>query len=280
MSISKRNRRGAWALILCCVALSYLPRLVSAFESNEVSVSYEELELIDQEIVAKSQKKRRSYSKKQKKSYRRPACKFDPNTYSEADWMKLGLSAKQANVILKFGQRGIRSNEDLEKIFVLPAELFVLIKDSTFYEVHEKQMPKFERTEKKIAVVDLNSADKEALMQLPGIGEYYAAKILEYRTKLGGFTGKHQLLEIWKFDSERYDKIKEYVLVDGNIQKININTADLETLKQHPYISYTVANSIVKMRAAHGAYKRLDDLLRSAVIDQELFSKIQPYLTL
>ena len=61
---------------------------------------------------------------------------------------------------------------------------------------------------------------------------------------------------------------------------MNINEAEIDALKKHPYISYKVANSIVKMRNVHGPYKELEDLLKSVLIDQELFAKIQPYLTL
>ncbi len=282
MGISKRNRRGIWVLILLCVSLAYVPRVLAEWNESSIEVSHEsvaeaEVKVEEQQRVAKSQKKQK-YSKR-KKSYKTPPSQFNPNDYSREDWMRLGLSQKQADVVLKFTSRGIRSNEELKIIFVIPEEVFELLKDSTFYPSQESKYEKQDYT-KEILIVNINTASLEELKTLPGIGDFYAKKIIEQRKELGGFIGKYQLLELWKFGTERYDKIEDRIIVSGNIQKLNINTADIETLKNHPYISYKVANSIVKMRNAHGSYQKLEDVLESVLIDQELFSKIQPYLSL
>lgn len=279
MSISKRNRRGLWVLIIACITLSYIPRVLAGLHDSELNYSYIELQEAE-EVVAEQKKsvEKKRYVKK-KKSWKAPASKFDPNEYSREDWMQLGLSQKQADVILKFTSRGIYSNDDLKKIFVLPPELFELLKDSTYYPEKEvASKPKFEK--KELVIVDLNTASLEELKSLPGIGDYYAEKIVSYREELGGYIGTHQLLDLWKFGTERYDKLSDRIVVEGSVNKININTADIEQLKAHPYISYKVANSIVKMRNAHGSYKSLHDLTRSELINEELFKKIQPYLTL
>lgn len=282
MSISKRNRRGVWVLIILCVALAYVPRVLAEWNHETIEVSHEELALANEKVkrqqdVAKTNKQKK-YTKR-KKSYKTPPAKFDPNNYTKEDWMYLGLSEKQADVVLKFTARGVHSNEELKKIFVIPDEVYLLIADSTVYSSKESIAAK-QFTKKEVPIVNLNTASVEELKSLPGIGDFYANKIVEYRQTLGGYTGKNQLLELWKFGTERYDKIEDRITVSGVIEKININSADIETLKAHPYISYKVANSIVKMRAAHGTYQKLDDLLKSALIDQELFSKIKPYLTL
>lgn len=282
MGISKRNRHGVWVLILLCVALAYIPRVLAGLNQNTIEVSHETLteaeEKVEEQQKVAHSKKKRKYSKR-KKAYKTPPSKFNPNEYSRDDWMHLGLSQKQADVVLKFTSRGVRSNEELKKIFVIPDEVFELIQDSTVYPVPESKYAKQDLT-KEVSIIDLNTASLEELKSLPGIGDFYAKKIIEQRDNLGGFIGKHQLLELWKFGTERYDKIEDRIKVSGHIQKININTADIDALKKHPYISYKVANSIVKMRNAHGSYQKLEDVLESVLIDQELFSKIRPYLTL
>jgi len=282
MPISKRNRRGIWMLIVLCIALAYVPRVLAEWSHEPVNISFQarenaEKKVIEQQKVAR--KKKTARKSKSKNRYKAPPSKFNPNDYQQEDWMRLGLSEKQASVVLKFTQRGVRSNEELKKIYVIPEQVFELLKDSTIYDVADNSFEKNESAKQKI-IIDINTASLEELKSLPGIGDFYAKKIIEQREALGGYIGTYQLLDLWKFGSERFEKIKDQVKVIPNTRKLNINTADIETLKNHPYISYKVANSIVKMRNAHGKYQKLEDLLESVLIDQELFSKIQPYLTL
>ncbi|MCR9172271.1 MAG: helix-hairpin-helix domain-containing protein [bacterium] len=281
MSISKRNRRGIWVLIILCVTLAYIPRVLAEWSQEGIQVSHETIAIADKKVKEQQQvadsKKKRKYSNK-KKAYKSPPTKFDPNEYSREDWMYLGLSEKQADVVLKFTSRGVASNQELEKIFVIPEEVFKLIQDSTYYPKKADKLAKTNRS-KIESIIDINTASFEELKTLPGIGDFYAKKIIEQRENLGGFVGKEQLLELWKFGTERYDKIQDRIIVSGGIKKLNVNTADIETLKNHPYISYKVANSIVKMREVHGNYRSLEEIMKSVLINQELFSKIRPYLT-
>jgi competence ComEA-like helix-hairpin-helix protein len=92
---------------------------------------------------------------------------------------------------------------------------------------------------------------------------------------------KEQLLEVWKMEPQKYEDIERFIEVDSRtIVRININTAVAEELKQHPYISWKIANSIVKLRQQKNQYKALEELKESHLIDEELFEKLKPYLTL
>jgi competence ComEA-like helix-hairpin-helix protein len=63
------------------------------------------------------------------------------------------------------------------------------------------------------------------------------------------------------------------------IQKININTADINRLKQHPYIRWNVANAIVQYRQQHGAFHSPEDLQQIVLITPELYQKMAAYVT-
>jgi competence protein ComEA len=63
------------------------------------------------------------------------------------------------------------------------------------------------------------------------------------------------------------------------IQKININTADVNRLKQHPYIRWNVANAIVQYRQQHGAFHSPEDLKQIVLITPELYQKMAAYVT-
>lgn len=283
--ISKRNRRGLIVLIFLLALIIMLPRAYGWVRGDEqIIVSVKEMdEGVDQ---LKSQQK--SYKSKSGKAskYKAPKSKFNPNDYGQKDWMALGLSEKQANVVVKFAARGIKNNDQLRQIFVINDELFALIEDSTFYPVVDYSKTHIDSLKAKITgtkanlQLNLNTATEEELQQLSGIGKHYSQKIVEYREKLGGFVNKEQLLEIWKFDEEKLDKIRPNISVSGTVKKININTCTTEQLAKHPYFNWNIANSIVKMRTKFTKYTSIDQLLQSELISKELLEKIKPYLIL
>lgn len=284
IQLSKRSRRGILLLVLVIIGIAFIPRLLNAiFASNELKLTSTQLSQIE-ETLDEQQKVRKvkaeSKSYKKQKRYSKPIAKFDPNDYLAKDWLKLGLSEKQASIIEKFCSRGVYSNDDLQKIYVLPEEVFNLIKDSTVFPAREPKVdPKIKSPS--IKMIDLNTATIEELITLKGIGEYYAKKIIDYREKLGGFSNESQLLEIWKFDQDKFDQVQPNIYIQKQVyRKLNINTATVEELKSHPYIDWNVANSIVKMRNKFTKYSNFDQLKESALIDDELLKKLTPYLSL
>ncbi len=64
-----------------------------------------------------------------------------------------------------------------------------------------------------IIKININSADKEELMSVPGIGEKISQRIIEYRNKNRYFNDVEELRNITGITSNRYDKIKEYIIV-------------------------------------------------------------------
>lgn len=58
------------------------------------------------------------------------------------------------------------------------------------------------------ALVDINSATKEQLMKLPGIGEAYSDKILKGRP----YKGKNELVSKNIVPKPTYDKIKDLII--------------------------------------------------------------------
>ena len=251
----------------------------------------ENFEISSSEIAVLKKKKEwkqksfyhKSYRSK-KKQYRTPSSKFDPNLYQIKDWMKLGLTEKQASVVVKFCTRGIYSNDQLKKIFVIPEELYSKIKDSTVYPMGKENkfdqiVPK-EVVRKKI-LVELNAASQEDIEKIPGIGPFYAKNILKYRDRLGGFVSKEQLLEVWKMDAAKYEEIEAFVEVNKIIiKKIDINEATAEDFKKHPYLNWNIANSLVKIRNKKIRFNTIEEIKESVLMDEELYDKMKHYLTL
>jgi competence protein ComEA len=287
--LSKRSRSGVIGLLVLVLIIALIPRLLLHFENNnELKLTVSKVSKEDiTELKKERQSSKRNYNYKSKKSkFKIPPTKFNPNSYTQNDWVYLGLSVKQADVVLRFTERGVYNEADFKKIFVIPNELFALIKDSIVYSEKPAYVAltnnKVGKDNKIKVVLDLNTASQEQLVSIPGVGEYVAGRIVNYRDKLGGFIKKEQLLEISKVDVDLYARIEGYLkLNEGESRKISINTADAKELQAHPYIDWSVANSIVKIRnQKENMYKSIDEIKVSVLIDEELFEKIKPYLSL
>ncbi|MCD8097483.1 MAG: helix-hairpin-helix domain-containing protein [Lachnospiraceae bacterium] len=61
--------------------------------------------------------------------------------------------------------------------------------------------------------VNINTADREALMSLNGIGESRADAIIEYRTQNGSFMSTEQIMEVSGIAEGIYAKIKDQIRV-------------------------------------------------------------------
>ena len=124
--------------------------------------------------------------------------RFNPNTVSVEELQRLGFSRKQATVIDNYRRKGGRfaRKKDFARSFV--------VADS----VYARLEPYID-----IPLIDLNRADSAQLLALPGIGPYFAGKIVRYRQKIKGYTSVDQLLEIYRFDQEKLDGIRDLVTV-------------------------------------------------------------------
>ena len=282
--ISKRSKRGLLVLILASLGLIFFPRVYMFFQKEEAFVINSEQITEFERTHKKFEKRNYSNYYSKKKKYKAPDSKFNPNTYTLTDWTNLGLSEKQSVVVLKFTSRGIYSEEDLKRIFVIPDVLFELIRDSVVYPERFQNTPNqesFKKQAKQITLINLNTADTTEFMQIYGIGAFYAKQIIRFREKLGGFFKKEQLLEVWKMTTEAYDKIKDHVFIsEKDVKRININSVTIEELKVHPYLKWNQANSIVKMRIQRNGFKNIEEIKESVLIDSETYEKLFPYLSL
>lgn len=125
----------------------------------------------------------------------------------------------------------------------------------------------------------INEADTADWKQLKGIGSVFANRICKYRTLLGGFYAKEQLLEVYGLDTARFLEIKQQLIVDADaLLLIDLNNANLKALRKHPYLTHHQARVIVKYREQHGPYQSIADIQKIDLIEPADFRKIAPYL--
>ncbi len=65
-----------------------------------------------------------------------------------------------------------------------------------------------------IGRIDLNKADKEALIGIAGIGEKLARRIIEYRRQQGSLSGIEELKNIKGLKGNKYEAIKDYFVIE------------------------------------------------------------------
>ncbi len=157
---------------------------------------------------------------------------FNPNTATVDELERLGFSEKQAQAIENYRKAGgvFRRKEDFAKSYV--------VEDSVF----QRLEPYIQ-----IPLLDINKADSTAFDALPGIGPYFASKLVSYREKLGGYSYKEQLMDIPKFDEEKFGKLEDLICVSPP-QAFRLWTLPEDSLARHPYIDRHAAHSIVLFR--------------------------------
>lgn len=137
---------------------------------------------------------------------------------------------------------------------------------------NQKQMESLNR-------IPFSEADSITLQIVPGIGQATAGRIIKYRENLGGFHSRTQLLEVYGVKEETALSVWEFFDFDPKIsRKIKINSAELDHLAAHPYISYGEAKVLIAFRNQHGRFSSADDLLKVRIFKVEWIEKIKPYL--
>jgi DNA uptake protein ComE-like DNA-binding protein len=185
--------------------------------------------------------------------------RFNPNTVSQEDLMRLGFSEKQAQSIIHYREKGgrFRRPADFAKSYV--------VADSVF----DRLAPYID-----IPRIDINQADSAAFETLPGIGPYFASKMVSYRKALGGYSHPEQLLEIYHFDREKYDGLKDLITC-SKPAPYPLWTLSERDLARHPYLSRDEAHSIVLYRS-HQPQEAwtLEGLHKAGVLSEEHYGKL------
>jgi len=236
---------------------------------------------------------------------------FDPNTADSTQLLRLGLQPWQVRNIYKYRAAGgiYREKADFANLYGLTVkqyrELEPYIRISPDYQpastLHLPRQydqaagqadghrgtqpsadsvgtPRYAYSPKIKAgeTVDLNALDTTVYKTVPGIGSYYARRLLDYGRRLGGFVSLDQLREIDDFpmESALYFTVQSPVAT-----RLRINSLSLNDLKRHPYINYYQARAITDYRRQQGRINDLHELSLLPEFPEEVIARLLPYVS-
>lgn len=206
---------------------------------------------------------------------------FDPNTIGIEDWLRLGLTEKQAAVIEKYKSKGGRFHkpEDIKKIYVLSDELKARL--LPYIQIAKEEYKDIPIEKEKELIIDINTADSTAFEELKGIGPYRASKIVKYRELLGGYSDVAQVAEVYGLPDSVYQSILPHLTISPvTLHQINVNEADYETLKKHPYIKSKIAHAIIQWRGYNGRFETIEQLRELKSINDLQWQRLKPYISI
>lgn len=230
---------------------------------------------------------------------------FNPNTATADELLRLGLKPWQVKNMMKYRSKGgvYRKPADFARLYGLTVEKFKQLEpylrftgdhrpaselfaseNSTASSASADEMTRKERDTLRYPVkikadefitIDMSELDTTTLRKVPGIGSYYARKIVDYGRQLGGFVSVEQLKEIDGFPE---DALRYFSLGWTNIRKINLNKLTISQLRRHPYLNFYQARAIVDRRRLHGPLQSLDELRLLPEFPEEAITRLAPYV--
>lgn len=276
------ERRVVFLLAFIVIALSVFPFIYDSYIAPEPKLIVVQDEVNQLQIIEQKEKYRSHNFNMQK-----PISTSKLNLATWHDLVNVGISKKTANNILAFRKSigSFSSWEQVSKTYGLNKKDLSRLK-SNFNIPYSKRsyIAPTEESDiiaKKIEtskIIDINTVSKEALIEIKGIGPYYANKLISYRNLLGGFHSSEQILETFGIPDSVKQSLLQFLVFEGDIKKIEINNLNLEELAKHPYISYKEAKRIVNYRNQHGEIADTEELEVAARFGREQIIKIAPYL--
>lgn len=301
---SRGERNGILVLLFLIILVLFAPLIYrsfykppsSDFSEFDMKVAAFEARLEAMRAATEAERlERRSFSREAPvaASVQLTPFPFNPNQLPASEWERMGLPPHVVRTIKNFENAGgsFRYKEDVKRIYLITDQMYAQLEPyielplrgttaelpASLSRFAERPDPAAMRASLRI---NLNAADTTELIQLYGIGPAFSRRIANYRERLGGFTHPNQLLEVFGMDSARLDGIRQNLIIDTTlIRKINVNQAEWAELVRHPYIDRNIANSLIAIRNQHGPFQSVNDIRRSHLVDESLFGKIAPYLT-
>ena len=201
---------------------------------------------------------------------------FDPNTITKEELLAMGINQYVATNLTRYVGSGgfFKTIKDLERIYGMDSTTLESIAACV---VIPKEKSSIVSTVP--ALIEINSATEDDWKNLPGIGEVFARRIVQFRDKLGGFSSIDQVRETYSLPPEVFDKFAARLVINSEPHALDLNLATSEDLSAHPYITKRQAEAIINYRTHHGPFAQVGDVLNIYCLSKDWLNQMSPYLT-
>lgn len=161
----------------------------------------------------------------------------------------IGSSIAKRIIAYREKVKKFSTTEDIKKVYGLKEDCYQKILPYIFVvSVTEKQE---EKEQKNVRKINLNTCDSLQLVQLRGIGDKTAHKILQARNKIRVFHDMKQLYCLG-IQAEAIKNLQNQCYIEpddtSKIERISLNTIDEKKVFKSPGFIYPVAKSFVQYR--------------------------------
>ena len=216
---------------------------------------------------------------------------FNPNFITDFKGYKLGMSSEEIDRLLDYRKQNkwINSKEDFQKVTKVSDSFLDQI--SSYFKFPDwitNPKPKYSDWRKGFKEktfdqkIDLNIATQLQLEEINGIGKSFSKRIVDYRSKLVGFSDDIQLYEVYGLDYQVVNKVlNEFtVKTPKEIIKMNLNKISASDIATVPGISFELAKRIWEFRVLNERIVDFIELKKIEGLTERKLQGIQLYLKL
>ncbi len=195
---------------------------------------------------------------------------FDPNTATDEQFRRLGLTEKQIRNIREYQQRGGRfiTKDDFKKVYSIRTRQYLILKPYILLPDRKSHV-----SVPKLFYFDPNTVSEKQLQQL-GFTKKQAAAIIRLRNKGWKFYNAADFAKLNFVSDEMFTKLKPYIRIDKSKLIPELNSANFYDIF-YLVKDKKIASVIKKYRDRLGGFYSFDQLKEIKVLTPELLKLLQ-----
>lgn len=215
---------------------------------------------------------------------------FNPTLLTDFNGYKLGMTVEEIDRVVRFRESGkwFNSTAEFQKVSGISDSLLMAI--SPYFKwpkwlEEQRKNPKKKASPKRTWKTaedkgNLNALTYEKMIQMEGVDEDAATKIIRHRDQLGGYQVDYQIYSVYGVPKEIKRVILNHYTVKEkpSVQLINVNSATASDLATVPLLNFDLAKEIVDYRTLHEGISSLEELKDIEGMTDYTYNIIKLYL--